>query len=262
MLYAITKNLVLPVGILPITGILALLLSRYWPRAAYFFLALVLCTSFMLALPWTASELALLRETHPPLNIDSVDIPSDAVIVVLGGGADWNAPEYDRRDTVSRLTLERLRFGAYLHRRLKLPLAVSGGSPESGMTSEASMMSDVLINEFRVAVKYRETRSRNTAENARYMRATLGDRTIVLVTHSIHMRRAVTAFADTGSRVIPAPMGFFSSDDGDYAWHAFVPQSESFAQSNYAIYEMLGELWYALSDAKTNRQLANSANAG
>ena len=47
--------------------------------------------------------------------------------MILGGGLRRSAPEYGG-DTLGRLTLERLRYGAMLAKRTGLPVMVSGGT--------------------------------------------------------------------------------------------------------------------------------------
>ena len=70
--------------------------------------------------------------------------------------------------TAGPQTLERLAEAAREERRLGLPVLVSGGRPGEIDESLASMMSTVLQDDFRVAVRWREDRSLNTFENAAF----------------------------------------------------------------------------------------------
>ncbi len=65
-------------------------------------------------------------------------------------------------DSVSRRALERLRYGAYLHRLTGLPILVSGGAPYGEPVSEAELMQAALVSDFRVEVKWVEDKSANT----------------------------------------------------------------------------------------------------
>ena len=109
---------------------------------------------------------------------------------MVGGGANRDAPAYAGADNVRPLTLERLRYGAHLHRLSHLPLAVSGGYALGIGSSDAQLMKRALEEDFGVPVAALETGSINTAQNARRSRAAFPHKTIVLVTYAMHMQRA------------------------------------------------------------------------
>lgn len=81
-------------------------------------------------------------------------------IVILGGGVRRHAPEFGG-ETLGRLTLERVRYGARVARETRLPLLVTGGALFGGST-EAALMKRALEEEFNVAVRWTEERSRDT----------------------------------------------------------------------------------------------------
>ena len=56
----------------------------------------------------------------------SSDAADAEAIVILGGGTRRNAPEYGG-DTLGRLTLERVRYGAQVAKLTALPVLVTGG---------------------------------------------------------------------------------------------------------------------------------------
>ena len=80
-----------------------------------------------------------------------------------------------------------------------LPIAVAGG-PKKSSTSEplGQLMADVLEEEFNQPVNWVETTSENTAQNAINLRAILPGKDIILVTHSLHMKRAIDIFKKVG----------------------------------------------------------------
>lgn len=167
-------------------------------------------------------------------------------IVVLSANLNLDAPEYDG-ETVGTMTLERLRYGAWLQRQTGLPLLVSGGYIEGALQPLATAMRDVLVREFGVAVRWVEDRSHSTFENAtmsaRLLRAD-GVGTVFLVTHAWHIPRAQAAFAAAGLKVIPAPTMFTP-------WPGLVPTaalpaSGALQRSAFALYEWLGLAWYRL----------------
>ncbi len=139
-------------------------------------------------------------------------------IVVLGGGRRAYAPEYGVAD-LEPPTLERLRYGVWLSRRIGADLAFSGGlgweagGREGSSATEAEVAARVARSEFNQPIRWLEATSRDTRENAALSLPPLraaGIRTVVVVTHAWHMPRALTHFqrsAGADLKVIPAPMG-------------------------------------------------------
>jgi uncharacterized SAM-binding protein YcdF (DUF218 family) len=171
------------------------------------------------------------------------------VIVVLAGGRRRNAPDYGG-DTLSYFTLERVRYAAKLAKNSDLPLILSGGKLRDDGQSEAYLMQQVLLNEYKVEVKMIEEYSHTTYENAYYTASLLGRlniNRIVLVTHAWHMPRAVEAFEHFHIKVVPAPTAFepFPTANGLELEDLF-PQASSLQKSSLAIHEMIGRSWYRL----------------
>lgn len=133
-------------------------------------------------------------------------------IVVLGGGVIPLAPEYGVPQP-SAQSLARLRYGVRLARLTGLPLAFSGGLGWSGSATapEAEAARLAARQDFGVDLRWVESASRDTAENARHTAALLrrdGIRRIALVSHAWHLPRASLAFEREGLQVLPAPLGF------------------------------------------------------
>ena len=191
---------------------------------------------FALALPITATWLLRALDDSPPL--DAARASTAGAIVILGGGTRRDAPEYEG-DTLGRLTLERVRYGAWVARKLGLPVLVSGGATYGGDT-EGSMMRRALETEFGVKVRWVEQRSRTTHENAQRSARMLldsGIQRVVLVAHSFDIPRARAEFAAAGIDIIPAPTGM--PGDGPDTLFDFVPSVGGLQASYYALYEML-----------------------
>lgn len=226
------------------------------------FIGLCLVRHFRaLAISLLISGVALLYASSMPLVANSIrpnldenlavvsqdEIDSAAAIVILGGGLYANAPEYGE-DTIAGQTLERTRYGAYLHRLSGKPLLVTGGRPKQTELSEAEAMRNVLESEFGVAVRWVEDSALNTRDNAELSRTILeadGIHDILLVTHAFHMTRAVNEFERVGFRVIPAstkfrvkpPLSFFD----------FLPSASALSSTARSLHEWLGMAWYAIS---------------
>jgi uncharacterized SAM-binding protein YcdF (DUF218 family) len=169
-------------------------------------------------------------------------------IVVLGGGRRLLAPEYGI-STLKPRTIERLRYGLWLGRETGLPIAFSGGvglGAPAGPT-EAEIAARIAEREYGRSLRWLETESRDTRENATKTVALLqaqGIEQIVLVTHGYHMPRALRNFqrAAEGSamRIIAAPMGM----PGSARLQAldWLPSVEGFEQTRLALHEWLGRL--------------------
>lgn len=242
--YALLKALAVPPGAQAMLGLLGLALYPRWRRSGLACLALVVISLWLMSLPLSAGWLAGSLETFPPFRLRDHAGPRPEAIVVLGGGAYQAAPEFRGRDEVSVLTLERLRYAARLQRLTALPLAVSGGVTGNLRTPEGRLMERSLATDFGVHVRWVETTSRNTAENAIECRKLVPGRTVLLVTHAIHMRRAARAFEDAGFTVVPAPMGYISRRAGHWVAGDLLPSIKAYGHSQYALYERLGALWY------------------
>lgn len=174
--------------------------------------------------------------------------PQHSAILVLGAGVLQMAPEYNG-PTLKPLTLERLRYGAWLARRSGLPLAFTGGVGWGGRpddVGEASVVQAAARDEFGVALRWAEGRSRDTRENAALSLPLLlqeGITHLVLVTHAHHMPRAERAFREAAAgrvKLILAPVDL--RVDTDYLISDWLPSGEGFRRLRYVVYEWLGLL--------------------
>lgn len=241
---AAASALLLPPLNLILLCALGLLLRLRWPRLGMAVSVLALLVLTVCSTRFGAGLfVAPLEKQNPPLQLN--DAGEAQAIVVLGGGRLTNAPEYAGQDIPSSASLQRLRYAAHLYRSTHLPVLVSGGRPDGGYTSEASVMAHVLQEDFSVPVRWLEPASNNTAENAqlsaRMLRAA-GVKRILLVTDAIHMQRAKWIFMQTGLEVVAAPTIFISRAHTTPA--DFLPSSQGLQLSAYALHEWLGLAWY------------------
>ena len=234
---ALAKALILPPAAPLLVALIGLALIGRWPRFGRTLATLGVLALTLLSLPAIASLLIRLVDETPPL--DPARAASAQAIVILGGGVRRGAPEYGG-DTLARLTLERVRYGARLARVVKLPVLVSGGRPVKAHETEARLMKEALENEFGVTVRWTEDRSLNTHENAVMSAAILRPadvRRVVLVAHSFDMPRASAEFAAAGLETIAAPTGILSPYSG--AVSDYVPNAQALQGSYYALYELI-----------------------
>jgi uncharacterized SAM-binding protein YcdF (DUF218 family) len=227
-------------------GVLGVLLIKHHPRLGRSLLASTLVLLYLISTPFIAET--MLQKFETPYVADSVNSEGQ-VIVVLGGGTYFNAVEYGS-DTVSRYSLERIRYAAHLYQLTGKSILVTGGAPLGNASSEAEQMKSVLENEFRTPVKWVERSSNNTHENAYKSYEILkkdGITHIMLITHAWHMPRAMREFERAGFQVTPAPTAFTTRYRTDGL--AYLPTASALQQSRIFIHEVIGMLWYRLLPA-------------
>jgi uncharacterized SAM-binding protein YcdF (DUF218 family) len=241
------EALVLPPGGLLLLGLVGLLMWRN--RLGRHLLALSLILLLILSLPVTADLLHQVLERSPVLTAERLSLDQPQAIVVLGGGRNLDAPEYDG-DTVSLRTLARLRYAAKLSRKTGLPVIPSGGKPGAIGHAEAVIARDLLQDEFGVPVLEIERRSNTTWENARYTAQLMKQHhieRIILVTDASHMSRSLYAFRRNGIQPTPAPTNFLSLVTHETSPLArYLPSATAIKGSRDALHEFVGMLWYRL----------------
>ena len=249
----VAARLVLPPGLLIILILVGLAFVRTRPRFGIGLATAATLALYVIATPIVGS--ILLHSLEDPY-VDPARDSSGGAIVVLGGGLYPGAPEYDG-DTVSRYSLERVRYAARLQKRLGKPVLVTGGNPAQADSTEAAQM-QAAMSEFGVTVQWLEDASDNTFENARYTRQVLrqtGIEKIYLVTHAWHMRRARMAFEQAGLQVIPAPTGY--SGPLPLRPIELVPSAGGLERSWLFIHEIAGLAWYRLKSAHSGKPVGN-----
>lgn len=220
-----------------LAGLLLLKRRPAWGRALAWLGVVAL---LLLSLP--VVSFALLRWADPGVPLDPSRAHEAQAIVILGGGIRRAAPEYGG-DTLGRLTLERVRYGALLARQTGLPVLVTGGAVHGG-TPEAVLMKGALEKEFGVRVAWTEALSRDTQGNARNsatILAAAGIRRVLLVGHGFDMRRAVAEFASAGLQVTPAPTVITAGTPTFDNAVEMLPGMGALQGSYYALYELLAE---------------------
>lgn len=232
---ALTALVLPPAGLL-VVAIAGLALRQARPRLGQALAWAGVLGLVLLSLPLVSTALQRAVACCPAL--DLAQARRAQAIVILGGGVRRNAAEYGG-DTLGRLTLERVRYGAWLAREVRLPVLVTGGVVYGG-AAEAVLMERALQDEFGIRVKWAEPKSRNTHENAVNSAAILrasGVGSVILVAHGFDMRRAAAEFRAAGMMVIPAPTGIpaFGYDSA----LELLPSAAALQGSYYALYELL-----------------------
>jgi uncharacterized SAM-binding protein YcdF (DUF218 family) len=243
-LKALVSFFLLPPVNLVLAIFVGLLLLRARPRLGRWIIGVSAALLLLLSVPLVGNGMLAALETGLP-NIPPPDRPPGAIVILAAEERRIAGPTPEAE--VGRLTLERLRAGAELYRRTQLPILVSGGRPEAKLPSLAAVMAESLRTDFQVPVRWMETRSRDTWENARDSAAILkaaGIGSVYVVTHPWHERRALIAFRRAGLIATAAPGGLDPAPDGRLS--DFVPRVSVWLVSFYALHEWIGCAWYAL----------------
>jgi uncharacterized SAM-binding protein YcdF (DUF218 family) len=237
-LHVLLRTLFLPPASLLLIGIAGLVLWRRLPRLGVALCAVCIVTLWVLSTPIIADALAHAMEDYPaldPAHLTVIQARAQA-IVILGGGVRRDAPEVGG-DAPSAVTDLRLIEGAKVARATRLPILVSG-SPH-----EAAAMRRFMEEDLQFPVRWVESASRNTRENAVFSAAILGKEgihRIILVTSSPHMARAAAEFAAAGLEVTAAPAEMVTLDEPGPL--AITPNVTALDRSHSALYELAGRL--------------------
>ena len=240
------KNLtflfLLPTGPI-LLSFIGLFISLYKPKFGKALTFASLIFLLFLSTPFFASILMSSLQKYNPINHSMLE--DCQAIVVLGGGINQNASEYNS-DTIGDASLVRLRYAIYLKKISGLPILASGGSPAGGQ-AESVIMKKTATTDFFSEVDWVEDISNNTSENAKQSASILkskGIYKIILVTHAWHLYRSILLFESEGIRVLPAPTSFvFKNENGNYS---FIPESGAMSASNIVIREWLGILAFKI----------------
>jgi uncharacterized SAM-binding protein YcdF (DUF218 family) len=230
-------TLILPPTSLILLALFGIWISKFHQKTGRAIATISLITLAALATPYVAYRLVAGLESISPISTEALSRAQ--AIVILGGGISRNAPEYGG-DTIGSTSLERVRYGVYLQRKYRLPILVTGGAPQGGI-SEAEAMRDSIIKEFSGSVTWVESESLDTAENAILSARLLkqnGVNRIALVSHAHHISRAARDFEKQGLEVYPAPIGFRTRDS--ITLSSFTPKAGALSASANALREWGG----------------------
>ncbi len=231
-----------PPTIFIVLSLVGALIALVWRRSG---IGLALASSLFLyvaATPAASSYLLQRVESALPQN---VDLSGAQAIVVLGG--DVRGGDGDTPDRLGPLSLERMVFAAEAHRRLHLPVVVTGGRLTGAHASLGALMKAALEGDFAVPVAWNEDQSHTTWENALYTaRLLLPEKltTVVLVSHAWHLPRGLWAFERVGLKALPwpAPRTAVRLDRVGN----FLPSISALHDTFYALHEMIGAAYYPL----------------
>lgn len=233
---SVIRSLLLPPSgllILAVAG--AALLAFRHRRSGWTCLGVGLGLLWLMSLPTVADGLTRLVEVYPAFNPASAT-HAQAIVILGGQGGREHAPEYGGQPAAELELLERLNYGAWLSRLTHLPILVTSDP------ANASIMAVSLARDFQVPPQWVEQHSHDTFENARNTAVMLRAAhvsSILLVTSTTHMVRAMREFSATGLTVTAAPVQVLAQRE-DWPLR-YLPTPEGIQRSNRAIYELIGE---------------------
>lgn len=243
------KELLVPPGCCFALAAIGLLIRIRRKRSGGLIVGVAALALVAFTLPYVGGQLLVSLQRDPAL-ADPRSAAREAgagAIVVLGAEVDRHAPEYGGA-TAGDMSLVRLRYGARLAHETGLPLLVTGGRADGREPSQAAAMAAVLRDELDVEPRWIEGESLDTRGNAERAAELLGKegiRSILLVTHAWHMRRAQAEFERHGLDVLAAPTGIREPPRLEAA--GFVPSWKGLRDSALAIHEWIGAAWYRIT---------------
>jgi len=239
------KQFLLPPLNIFVLAALMLALRRLFRIPGWVPVTISLAVAYLLCTPIVGEHLLAAHQVYPPLRLDAQPSAPEAIVVLSAGFRD-SAPE-PGGTLLDGLSLERVLYADYLQERTGLPILASGGRLRGSRPPAASVMADFLERRLDAEVRWVETDSGTTWENARHSADLLrgeGIGQVYLVTHAWHMPRAAEAFRRHGLAVAAAPTGFTEAPDLDI--DAVLPSMHGLRASYYGLHELFGRLGYTL----------------
>ncbi|MDU2066016.1 MAG: YdcF family protein [Sporomusaceae bacterium] len=240
-------TVLLPPGIF-VLALLFLTLRLYQRQAPYrHYIAILTCCFYFATTPLVSGSVIRGLESQyiPP------DNPRGDVIIMLGGGATFDTPNFTTQGHLSGYAANRLLTAVQLYEQLHVPIIVSGGRVFATTGREAEIARDILL---RLGVPQNqiilENASINTTENALFTKDVLASRGFsapILVTSAFHMPRSVSQFTKQGITVTPFPTDYLTNRQLHFDFRSLWPDADALSNLSLALKEYLGLLavrWY------------------
>jgi uncharacterized SAM-binding protein YcdF (DUF218 family) len=243
MWFAISYGFLAPPTIFIVLCLLGPLTALVWRRTG---LAIALVSGvclFAAATPALSSYLMRHLEAELP---EDGDLDSAQAIVLLGGDVRVGKG-VDDADELGPVSLERVIYAVAAYRRLHKPIAISGGMVGQAHQTVGTLMKDMLETDFGIPVAWNEVESETTWENAVFTARLLlpaGIKTVVVVTRSPDLPRALWCFERAGLKALPWPAPRSAPE-----WEKFddfMPKPGALLNTFYALHEIIGADYYLL----------------
>jgi len=178
--------------------------------------------------PVADSIISPLEKQYQPVQKEELN-KADKIVLLLGG----KESDVLRASEVLRLY------------NLQSAIIISGRDPLSPKIEEAKEVKEFLTERGISAENIiLEDKSRNTFESAKNIKEILDDEPFFLVTSAYHLPRAIETFQKARTNPIPAPADF--KIEKNYDILDFFPDAQNLRNSDIALHEYFGILWYRL----------------
>ena len=178
--------------------------------------------------PVADSIISPLEKQYQPAQKEELN-KADKIVLLLGG----KESDVLRASEVLRLY------------NLQSAIIISGRDPLSPKIEEAKEVKEFLTERGISAENIiLEDKSRNTFESAKNIKEILDDEPFFLVTSAYHLPRAIETFQKARTNPIPAPADF--KIEKNYDILDFFPDAQNLRNSDIALHEYFGILWYRL----------------
>ncbi len=177
--------------------------------------------------------LSPLEEKYSPLGLE--DMKEAKNLVLLLGGAEADVLRGSEVIRISNL------------KNHEIKVIVSGTNPLLPTSEEALGVKRFFVNrglpQDNILI---DGNSRNTWESIRNVEEMVREDPFFLVTSAYHMKRALKEFEKIEASPIPAPTDF-KVKTGKYTALDFFPDAHNLKNSDIALHEYLGMIWYSFA---------------
>ena len=197
------------------------------------FILLLICST-----GWLPRHLSQYLEGQYPI-IKKADHHIKWIVILSGGQAEF--PNTPPNSILNSVSIDRLVEGVRLYRQIPhAKLVLSGGSSDAKI-SEAVNLAQVALW-FDIPKEYitLETKSINTADEAKELKSIIGKEPFYLVTSAIHMPRAMALCKAQGLHPIAAPTDFSSCWNKKNLKLMLLPSPYNIYYLSVAMHEILG----------------------
>lgn len=224
-------------------GLVQVVLRRAKESATPFVLGTLLL--YLLALnSFSGYLIRPLERAYKPLNLQSTQVTARpiAFVVVLGSG-HWTDATLPATSMLDASALYRLTEGIRVANHLPgATLVLSGGAYRDKQTCAQVMANAARELGFDPTRIRLSPESLDTHDEARNIKALVGDKPFILVTSATHMLRAMKLFQNQGLSPIPAPTQYHDKGRPE----RFLPDVNNIRTCQIAVHEYLGLAWSLL----------------
>lgn len=192
-----------------------------------------------------------IESRYPAIPEFAVSTPPPALaacryVVVLGSGHS-DTPGFSANNQLSSSALARIVEALRLLRALPEARLIVTGPAYREHPSHAAVLGKVATTfGFDPAKIIELPLGRDTEEEAEFVRATVGDAPVALVTSAAHLPRAVGLFRGKGINTLPCPADFTARPNPEWRGLEIDWDVDSLQRSTWAVRERIGYFWVSL----------------